>query len=473
MSALSHCRRHARARLPSTLVLSSIPGRPSSFPLPARLRRAHERGAPGATGPRPRPARRTRGARGRGRSVVAISIDGLNPQRTDPARPGAPHLHRLIAHGATTLNARTEREIALTLPNHTGMVTGRASTPPPAATASPGTTTGSPPHTVQEAAGHDVASVFTVVDDAGASTALFASKTKFSLWQRSWPDAIDAQPSSRTTRAGPRFKRDLDAVPRDFRFLHLSAPDVAGHAHGCMSAPTCAPCAAPTPGRSRHRRAAHRPALAGRHHGPAHQRPRRPRATHDDPTSWQLPHRVHGPGRRRGPRASTSTTSTRTTRTPAPAARCTTAPAGAQRRCRQPRSRPAGPACGRGQRVRRRPGPRLSASAEPSGAPASQASGHGLNRHPPVPLDCCIITGAGPPRPGTSGVPMTEPVPGLVVDHEVAVVAQRPSRAAFHAGDACFQRSWLMITKRPTRHDQVDEQVGENVGIERPRPGRG
>ena len=59
-------------------------------------------------------------------TVIAVSIDGLNPAAIRAlGTEGTPTLHRLIEGGASTLNARTEREQTDTLPNHTGMVTGR------------------------------------------------------------------------------------------------------------------------------------------------------------------------------------------------------------------------------------------------------------------------------------------------------------------------------------------------------------
>ena len=58
--------------------------------------------------------------------MLAVSIDGLRSAAIPQlGRAGTPTLHRLIAQGASTLNARTEREMTVTLPNHTGMVTGR------------------------------------------------------------------------------------------------------------------------------------------------------------------------------------------------------------------------------------------------------------------------------------------------------------------------------------------------------------
>lgn len=169
--------------------------------------------------------------------VLAVSIDGLRPSVINQlGRAGTPTLHRLIRQGASTLNARTEREMTVTLPNHTGMVTGR---PIVASRGGHGVTWNDDrrqPPTVQSAAGHDVSSVFRVVHRADRSTALFASKTKFSLFERSWDAAINKMrirlDNAALTRA---TRRDLLAHNRGFTFLHLSAPDSAGHTHGWRS----------------------------------------------------------------------------------------------------------------------------------------------------------------------------------------------------------------------------------------------
>ena len=170
-------------------------------------------------------------------TVVAISIDGLNPKAiTKLGKQRAPVLNKLIRQGATTLNARTAMELTDTLPNHTSMVTGRRIE---AATGGHGVTWNddrSLPATVQDAAGHEVSSVFNVVHDAGGSTALFASKTKFSLWDRSWPDAIETDVIVENNPTLVRgFISDLTNHTRSFRLLHLSAPDATGHDRGFMS----------------------------------------------------------------------------------------------------------------------------------------------------------------------------------------------------------------------------------------------
>lgn len=172
-------------------------------------------------------------------SVLAISIDGLNPEALRIlGQRGTPHLHAFMASGASTLNARTAHELTITLPNHTSMVTGRRVD---AAAGGHGVTWNDDrrrPATVQAAAGERVESVFTSISAAGGSTALFASKTKFSLWQRSWPVAIDTTRIQLDNAVLARtVRRDLRDHDRDFRFVHFSLPDSTGHAKGFMSKP--------------------------------------------------------------------------------------------------------------------------------------------------------------------------------------------------------------------------------------------
>lgn len=172
----------------------------------------------------------------RTRFVVAISVDGLNASALKRlGRRGAPNFHRLLRQGTATLNARTEYERTITLPNHTGMLTGRR------VNRNRGghgvyfnTDSGI---TVHDAAGSPVASVFDVVHDQGRRTALFTSKAKFELFRRSWPASIDRFTVHRDNkRLMNAVRADLRRRPRAFTFVHLSAPDRAGHRHGFLSA---------------------------------------------------------------------------------------------------------------------------------------------------------------------------------------------------------------------------------------------
>lgn len=168
--------------------------------------------------------------------VLLISVDGLNPKaitRLGAAR--TPAFHRLMAEGAYTLNARTEYERTETLPNHTGMVTGRRIVKSQGGHGVWWNDDRLNPRTVQEAAGHRVASVFTMVRKAGGRSAVFISKQKLSLFNRSWNPAVNRQVINENNRALTRAtRRDLVNKDHTFTFLHLSLPDVTGHAHGFM-----------------------------------------------------------------------------------------------------------------------------------------------------------------------------------------------------------------------------------------------
>ncbi|GAA1476325.1 hypothetical protein GCM10009623_07710 [Nocardioides aestuarii] len=191
--------------------------------------------APGASaradrGAQPRKAPRTT-------RVVVITLDGFGTyalRRLGPDR--APVLHRMLDRGAGTLDARTEREMTATLPNHTGMVTGRRIEADHGGHGVFWNDERLEPATVQEAAGHRVASMFSVVRADGGRPALFTSKPKLSLLDRSWPQGIARfvlEPNNDTLARMTR--RDLRHRGRALTMLHLSWPDGAGHEHGFSS----------------------------------------------------------------------------------------------------------------------------------------------------------------------------------------------------------------------------------------------
>jgi len=182
--------------------------------------------------------------------VVAISIDGLNPRAIIELGPsGAPTFHRLMREGASTMDARTEHEQTRTLPNHTGMLSGRRID---ARRGGHGVTYNRDrsTRTVHQSAGEYVSSVFDVVHDHGGETALFASKTKFALYRRSWNtnggrdrvgvddgrDKIDRfVVDTNDARLVATTNTYLRSGPGEFVFLHIALPDEIGHADGFMS----------------------------------------------------------------------------------------------------------------------------------------------------------------------------------------------------------------------------------------------
>ncbi|MEI2809509.1 MAG: alkaline phosphatase [Nocardioides sp.] len=166
--------------------------------------------------------------------VIALSIDGLSPAAlTQLGNEALPGFTRMRAEGASTLNARSDYDYTVTLPNHTSMLTGR---PVRIERGGHGVTINTQTDkAVADYAGEPVASVFDVVHDAGGSTALFASKEKFSIFRTSWPDSIDRYAMVASSRVINRATRDFLRHDRTFLFIHLAAPDAVGHLEGWMS----------------------------------------------------------------------------------------------------------------------------------------------------------------------------------------------------------------------------------------------
>jgi predicted AlkP superfamily pyrophosphatase or phosphodiesterase len=198
--------------------------------------------------------------------VIHISVDGLNASLLqslidDDTSGDFENFQRLVNEGAHTLNARTDYTQPLTLPNHATMVTGRPAERPAgqANTVHHGYTenhiTGSPVtlHNAGNPHLFYVASTFDVVHDNGLSTALFASKLKLVLFERSYDarnGAADAIPPDDGTdkidiyvnkvsffrrnasKMHAAFLSRMAASPVNYSFVHYCDPDVTGHSRG-------------------------------------------------------------------------------------------------------------------------------------------------------------------------------------------------------------------------------------------------
>ena len=178
--------------------------------------------------------------------VIHISIDALRSDHV--TRQLAPNLVALRSRSASTMNARTDADVTKTLPNHTSQWTGRP-------------VYGAAGHhiwfnvddgtTVHVAAGHYVASIFDVVHDHGARTALYVSKDKFDMLDRSWNGANGAVDVTGVDNGRDKIdiysRRDAelnfnnlaDALSNrpELRFaaFHIPYPDTAGHEFGWSS----------------------------------------------------------------------------------------------------------------------------------------------------------------------------------------------------------------------------------------------
>lgn len=191
--------------------------------------------------------------------VIHISVDGLNPHWMqlviDAGR--APTFKRLQAEGAWTANARTDYTHTVTLPNHTCMLTGRpveqAAAFPPGSfhgwTMNDVPQKGATLHNTGNPAAKYIASVFDVVHDAGLSTALYATKDKFVIYDQSYTsstgaanvhgrDKIDAYffeddgPPNYSEGMNRRFLTDMAAKHFTYAFVHYRDCDSAGHGFG-------------------------------------------------------------------------------------------------------------------------------------------------------------------------------------------------------------------------------------------------
>jgi hypothetical protein len=212
------------------------------------------------TPPGPQPLGRTSPA-GAVRHVIVVSVDGLRGDLLElmlkydnPQDPRLPHFRRLVGEGAATFNARSDAFNTQTIPNHVGMITGRPMNNPPHL--GPGIGHGFMLNDVvadrvnlHGAAGFYLSSVYDVVHDHGLSTALYASKPKFNVIDRSYdadrgdPDLlppddgrdkidrfVNAASGGRAAPLVDRFVRDLTHHRFHFSLLHVCDPDAAGHA---------------------------------------------------------------------------------------------------------------------------------------------------------------------------------------------------------------------------------------------------
>ena len=194
--------------------------------------------------------------------VIQISVDGLRPDYMQSVitAGNAPNFKRFQDEGAWTNNARTDYTHTITLPNHTSMITGRPVSLPagmPSQTEHGYTdnTNPAPTTTLHNFTTPDwyKASTFDVVHDAGLSTALYASKSKFVLYDQSYNaingaagpygndkidtyfDAEDGSPAYSLTMQNQLISA-LNSNPKRYTFVHYADTDTAGHAFGWGSA---------------------------------------------------------------------------------------------------------------------------------------------------------------------------------------------------------------------------------------------
>jgi len=203
--------------------------------------------------------------------VIHISVDGLNASLLRSLIDGDAsgdfkNFRRLMNEGAYTFNARADASYyTITIPNHATMVTGRPTEQPTGQadtvqhgyTSDRATRSGVTLHNSGNPHLSYVASVFDVAHDNGLSTALFASKAKFDLFDRSYDaengaadlippddgrDKIDVYVNKvpffhrNASKMQAAFLSRMAANPVNYSFVHYCDPDVVGHDDGWGSA---------------------------------------------------------------------------------------------------------------------------------------------------------------------------------------------------------------------------------------------
>jgi hypothetical protein len=190
--------------------------------------------------------------------VIHISVDGLNAKTLQSAIDSGetPTFQRLRDEGAATFNARTDFTHTVTLPNHTSMITGRPVLPPAGLdrmvahhfTYNDVPQRGSTLHNSQPDLAY-IASTFDVAHDAGLSTAMYASKDKFIIYDQSYNEITGGQHENGLDKidvyyyqddGAPQYSASINArlladmAARHFHysFVHYRDTDSVGHALG-------------------------------------------------------------------------------------------------------------------------------------------------------------------------------------------------------------------------------------------------
>lgn len=181
--------------------------------------------------------------------VLLVSVDGLRSDALIAVPDSLPNFDRL-RRGVHTLNARTDPERTVTLPNHTGMLTSRLVDGPQGHRWIRNDDVKND-ETIHGVAGAYIASAFDVAHNHGAWTGMFAGKRKFHLYDDSYdatrgaedaiaPDhgrdkidhsMVDAEPEGLAKALIAELTR-ADAPAKRFVFVHFAATDLTAHAKG-------------------------------------------------------------------------------------------------------------------------------------------------------------------------------------------------------------------------------------------------
>ncbi|MBC8369547.1 MAG: alkaline phosphatase family protein [Planctomycetes bacterium] len=166
--------------------------------------------------------------------VFLISVDGLRSDALLVSQAQSfTNLQRLMT-GAFTTNARTDCDVTSTLPNHVGMLCGRAVNGAQGHHYT-GNVMPAPNVVLKTIDNQIIESIFNRTAAAQIHSSLIASKAKFVLFKQSYEQLIDdffisPDPGEQMQH----LLNDLKAhqQQRSLNFIHFLQPDVAGHYFG-------------------------------------------------------------------------------------------------------------------------------------------------------------------------------------------------------------------------------------------------
>jgi predicted AlkP superfamily pyrophosphatase or phosphodiesterase len=181
--------------------------------------------------------------------VIHISIDGGGSSYIQSLieKNKLPNFKRLQAESAGTFNARSDYDFTITLPNHTTQVTGRGIK----GENGHGWTINSDPakgQTIHSNKKKYVAGIFDVLHDNGLRTAIYAGKSKFSLFDTSYNSKNGAIDTTGVDNGRDKLDKfvydndssklidgvlsDMKSKPFNYVFIHFAYTDAAGHLAG-------------------------------------------------------------------------------------------------------------------------------------------------------------------------------------------------------------------------------------------------
>ena len=203
----------------------------------------------------------TPAASGQTAYVIVISVDGGGASYIQNLidLDLLPNFERFQTEGAWTNNARNDHDYMITLPNHVAMVTSRAvlgdgeSGHLWTGNVDPSDTPSAANYSIQNNKGMYVPGVFDVAHDNGLRTALYATKTKFSLFDHSYNNGNGAHDTtgpdnglnkidtyvynSNSLSLTTSFTTAMEANPFNYVLVHYADSDTYGHASGWGSTP--------------------------------------------------------------------------------------------------------------------------------------------------------------------------------------------------------------------------------------------